>query len=79
MMHYLVFDRRSSADYSLYIMGPPTYDSPARDMETISIPGRNGTLLVDNGRFENIEVSYTAVLKKQFYENVVEINKWLAV
>lgn len=77
MMHYLIFDGKPSADYSLYIMGPPTYDSPARDMEAISIPGRNGTLLVDNGRFENIEVSYTAVLKKQFYENVIEINKWL--
>lgn len=54
------FDNVSSRDYGVYITGDVVYDAPERDVEIISIPGRNGAFALDRGRFENIEVKYPA-------------------
>lgn len=55
-----VFDGEDSRDYGVYITGEAVYNAPERSVEMISIPGRNGAYALDNGRFENIEVSYPA-------------------
>lgn len=51
-----------SKDYGVYITGEAVFNAPSRDVEMISIPGRNGNLALDNGRFNNIEVTYPAGL-----------------
>lgn len=56
----LIFDGESSRNYGVYITGEAVYNAPERDVEMVSIPGRNGAFALDNGRFENIEVSYPA-------------------
>ena len=56
----LVFDGEDSRNYGVYITGEAVYNAPERDVEMVSIPGRNGSFALDNGRFENIEVSYPA-------------------
>lgn len=60
MFKDLTFDGVSLKDYGVYISGDAVYDSPERDVEMISIPGRNGTFTLDKGRFNNIEVTYPA-------------------
>lgn len=54
------FDGESSKNYSVYITGEAVYNAPEREVEIISIPGRNGSFALDKGRFENIEVTYPA-------------------
>ena len=56
----LSFDNTSSRNYGVYITGEAVYNAPERAVEMISIPGRNGAFALDQGRFENIEVSYPA-------------------
>ena len=56
----LSFDNTSSRTYGVYITGEAVYNAPERDVEMITIPGRNGSFALDNGRFQNIEVSYPA-------------------
>ena len=56
----LTFDNTSSRNYGVYITGQAVYNAPQRDVEMISIPGRNGAFALDKGRFENIEVTYPA-------------------
>ena len=50
--------RTYSKSFGVYITGEASYNAPERDAEMIAIPGRNGALYKDNGRFENIEVKY---------------------
>lgn len=50
----------NSLDYGVYITGEAVYNAPERRVEFISIPGRNGDLILDGGVFENIEVKYPA-------------------
>ena len=56
----LIFDGESSRNYGVYITGEAVYNAPDREVEMISIPGRNGSFALDKGRFQNIEVSYPA-------------------
>ena len=56
----LSFDNTSSRTYGVYITGEAVYNAPERDVEMITIPGRNGAFALDNGRFQNIEVTYPA-------------------
>lgn len=61
MQHSIIFGGVDSADYGIYIGGEGTFNAPARAVEMLSIPGRNGAFALDLGRFENIEVTYTAI------------------
>lgn len=56
----LSFDNVSSRTYGVYITGEAVYNAPERDVEMVEIPGRNGSFALDKGRFQNIEVSYSA-------------------
>ena len=60
MQNSIIFGGVDSADYGIYIGGEGTFNAPKRDVEMISIPGRNGAFALDKGRFENIEVTYSA-------------------
>ena len=35
---------------------PINFPSPVRDIETVEVPGRNGELIIDHGRYSNVEV-----------------------
>ena len=72
MVNYLVFGGVSSADYGIYISGEALFDAPKREVETVAIPGRNGDLLIDHKRFENIEVSYPAFCYNKTYTEFIE-------
>lgn len=77
----LEFDGEMSGDYGLYISGEGAYNAPERDVEMVTIPGRNGALALDHGRFENIEVTYPAGVfgtdEADFADKVGAIRAWL--
>ena len=66
---YLTFNGKSSRDFEVWISGSGTFDAPERDVESISIPGRDGDLHIDNGRFKNIVITYPAFITKDFRHN----------
>ena len=60
MQNKLVFGTVDSSTYGIYISGEGVFNAPKRDVEMVTIPGRNGALLLDRGSFENITVTYPA-------------------
>lgn len=58
--HYLIFDGQNLADWGVHISGDKTFGAPERDVEDIEVPGRNGTLTYDKGRFKNYTLEYDA-------------------
>ena len=44
------------------IAGNMVYNAPQRVYEMVDVPGRNGQLAIDRGRYENIEVKYPAFI-----------------
>ena len=45
-------------NFNMNVIGRGTYGAPARDIEQVHVPGRNGDLLFDNGGFLNQTVTY---------------------
>lgn len=56
--NHLMFGSVDSADYGIYISGPAAYNAPKRAYELVAVPGRNGEIMVDQGHWENIAVTY---------------------
>ena len=77
----MTIDGESSRTYGVYITGSAVYNAPEREVEMISIPGRNGQLALDKGRFENIEVTYPAGIyadtEEEFAEAVSNFRNFL--
>lgn len=77
----LTFDGESSADYGVYITAQAVFNAPEREVEMITIPGRNGSYALDKGRFENITVTYPAGIfadtDEDFSEAISDFRNWL--
>lgn len=56
----LTFDGINSLNYGIYVTGEAVFNAPERVVEMINVPGRNGAIAVDEGRFENVLVTYPA-------------------
>lgn len=66
MREAFYFAGASSLEYGIVLTGAEPEAAPQRDMESITVPGRNGGLLRDNGRFENVEVVYHCAITQNF-------------
>lgn len=66
LLNKLIFDGVDSSDYGVYISGEGTYNAPARRGEKVTIPGRNGDLILDEGAYENISVEYKAFIGTKY-------------
>lgn len=71
-MGYLIFDGTNTAEHNIVISGEASFNAPERDVETISVPGRNGDIVIDHGRYNNIPVEYPAGITKDFISSA----KW---
>lgn len=69
-MDYLIFDGTSTQTYGVFLIGNGVYNAPEREFERISIPGRNGDLIIDNGRYSNFELEYDAIIYNNFNTNL---------
>ena len=66
MKHELIFGGVNLSDYGVWISGEGTFNAPSRSFEMVSVPGRNGNLIIDNGKWENIVVTYPAYIESGF-------------
>lgn len=68
--HKITFGGIDSSTYGVYISGSDTFSAPERDVRYVQVPGRNGDLIIDNGRWNNITVTYPAFIPNTFESNV---------
>ena len=77
MRNFIIFNGKSFMDYGVYISGDGTFNAPERDTTKIEIPGRNGTLTVDKGRYKNLPVKYPAFIVHDFNANIEGLRNFL--
>lgn len=75
--HYLTFDGKNSRDFGVWISGGGTFNAPARDIQLVQIPGRNGDLTFDNGRYQNITVAYPAFISRAFRRRIDDFRAFI--
>ena len=77
MIDYFVFNGRSSKDFGVVIADHSGFDAPERDYSVVEIPGMNGDLTVDNGRYKNIDVEYQCSIQHDFRDKMSHLRGWL--
>lgn len=60
LFNSFTFDGENSLESGVYITGEAVFNAPERVVEMVSVPGRDGDIAIDEGRFENIPVTYPA-------------------
>ena len=68
----IIFGGVDSSDYGIYISGEGVYNAPERDVELVNVPGRNGAIALDQGRYNNIKVTYPAMVLEADQEHFRE-------
>lgn len=77
-MNWLTYDGTDLRDFGVYISGNGTFNAPERDITSIAVPGRNGDLTIDNGRYKNIKVKYPAFIVEEFADNIGAMREYLS-
>ena len=66
----LIFDDINTLEFGVGLYGDQLADPPERDREYVSVPGRDGDLIIDNGRYKNITLNYKAYIIKDYNVNI---------
>ena len=77
MRNYFILNGVDSRDYGVYISGQGTFSAPQKAYTFYNVPGRNGAILGDEHRLENIEVSYEAFIYSDFDKNIADFRSFL--
>ena len=54
----VIFDDINLSHYNAFAFGCNLFDRPERDVDIVSVPGRYGDLVLDNGRYKNVVREY---------------------
>lgn len=76
-MNYFKYAGVSSLTHGILIDSHGSYNTPERDYESIEIPGRNGELTIDHGRYKNVDVTYKCGIGVGFHEHINDFKAWL--
>lgn len=77
MSEYFVFDGVDCRDFSVHAFDSDTFGSSSREYEGITIPGRNGNILIDNKRYENRSHSYGCIIYENCEQNLENFRNFL--
>lgn len=61
-MSEFILGGRRSGDFGIIMTAPPKMVFAEPDVDTISIAGRSGDLILDNGRYKNVSVPYNCAI-----------------
>lgn len=79
---YFIFDGKNSLDYGLYMASDPTAIHPARRGELFPIPGRNGSIVREDGSYDTYTVTYDVLFDSKdkasdVYDHARKAAAWL--
>lgn len=77
MRNQMVFGGKNMAEFGAYVATSNFLDSPSRDVTTVQIPGRNGDLHIDNGRFNNFELRVQLYIMHDMKANMDALRNFL--
>lgn len=77
-MNAFTYNGKKSSDFGLYISGDAVFNVPERDVSRYQVYGRNGDIILDNGRYENVTVTYPVfVARDSARQSILAVNAWL--
>lgn len=77
MRHELTIDKIPLLNYGVWFDGAEVFNGGTPDINSVAIPGKNGNLIFDNKRFNNVTVSYAALMNQKFFQRFLDFRSFL--
>lgn len=77
MRDYVYFAGKNLNDFNIFATNAGIYSAPGRGFESIPIAGRNGNLIFENNKYENVEHKYPIAVLDNFDTNYVALKSFL--
>ena len=58
-----------SSQFDAYTTSEGVFISPTRDYDLIEVPGRSGDLILENNRYNNVNITYPMIIMENFMTN----------
>lgn len=68
--NFLIFDDKNTMDFGVYLYSSSTLNASRRDAEGEVVVGKNGEVIRDNGRLENVPLTYTGLIREDMVSNL---------
>lgn len=80
-MNYFEYKGIRSSDMGLRIESKNVFSAPKYDVDFLEIPGRDGDLIAGNGRFPNVQVTYSVFMPakniSELSQKITAVKAWL--
>ena len=77
MRNFLIFDDKNTMDFGVYLYSSSTLNAPRRDAEGEVVVCKNGEIIRDNGRLENVLISYTGLIREELRSNITALRGFM--
>ena len=76
-MHTFTYKGKSTSEFGMRISGEATWGKPAPIYERVTVPGRNGEIIIPTGAYENTSVQYKCGITKDMDTTYTEFVNFL--
>lgn len=76
-LDYFTYADRSSRDFGVYINEAQGFDVPSVNQSVITIPGRNGKLIIPENTYDDVSVRYVCQIMKGFERQYFGLINWI--
>ena len=77
MKQTIIYDGLNLEVFGVYFDGSREFNKPAKEMERVSIPGRNGDLFIPRNRWANLPLTFNCFINDNFHENYAQLSAFL--
>lgn len=74
---HFVYDGVDSRDFGIFLFDLDTFGAGAREYESLDIPGKSGSVLIDGKRYPNRAHAYTCIIKDDAVKNLSAFRAFL--
>lgn len=77
----IVYGGEASTDYGIVVSEAPTFEKPKKRVNVFNVQGRNGSVIIEDGSFDDVTRNYKVWVAKDRFEELPEIvdavSSWL--
>lgn len=75
---YFVFNGKNSLDFGIHIYSPQILNTPKKKREIIEVSGRNGDIIIEDGSYENVAITFKdCFIIENFADNFKALKSFL--
>ena len=75
--NYVYFANKNLDEFDTFVTNAGIYSTPVRGYEAVSVAGKNGDVLFEKNKYENVLHTYPVIIKGNFNENFAALKSFM--